>query len=113
VAKRYAELTSLGAEAVKTRPVTRSYRAPVIRAVQAVIAAGMVATYVMWAAGESASTRYWHIASALPLALALIRFAMLTGRRTVRPVEDMITRDGLMLACELAWLALFTVGLYQ
>jgi hypothetical protein len=38
---------------------------------------------------------------------------MLTGRRTVRPVEDMITRDGLMIACEVAWLALFIVGLYQ
>ena len=68
----------------------------------------MFATYVMWAAGESAGIRYWHIASALPLALALVRFAMLTGRRTVRPMEDMITRDGLMLACEVAWLALFT-----
>jgi decaprenyl-phosphate phosphoribosyltransferase len=113
VAKRYAELTSLGAEAVKTRPVTRFYKAPVIRAVQAVVAAGMVATYVMWAAGEDAPTRYWHIASAVALALALARFAILTGRRTVRPVEDMITRDGLMLACEVAWLALFTVGLYQ
>jgi hypothetical protein len=73
----------------------------------------MVATYLMWAAAESPPIRYWHIASALPLALALIRFAVLTGRRTVRPVEDMITRDGLMLACELAWLALFTVGLYK
>jgi decaprenyl-phosphate phosphoribosyltransferase len=112
VAKRYAELTSMGSEAVKTRPVTRFYQARVIRAIQAVVAAGMVATYVMWATGEHAPTRYWHIASALPLALALVRFAMLTGRRTVRPVEDMITRDGLMIACEVAWLALFTVGLY-
>jgi decaprenyl-phosphate phosphoribosyltransferase len=112
VAKRYAELTSLGPEAVRTRPVTRYYQARVIRAIQAAVAAGMAATYVMWAAAESPPIRYWHIASALPLALALARFGLLTGRRTVRPVEDMITRDGLMLACELAWLALFTVGLY-
>jgi decaprenyl-phosphate phosphoribosyltransferase len=112
VAKRYAELTSLGAEAARTRPVTRFYRARAVRALQAVVAAGMVATYVMWAVGEAAPTRYWHIASALPLALALARFAMLTGRWTVRPVEDMITRDAPMLACELAWLALFTIGLY-
>jgi decaprenyl-phosphate phosphoribosyltransferase len=113
VAKRYAELTSLGTEAVKHRPVTRFYRAPIIRAAQAVIAAAMVATYVMWAAWESDGARAWHIASAVPLTLALARFAMLTGRRTVRPVEDMITRDGLMIACEVAWLALFIVGLYQ
>jgi decaprenyl-phosphate phosphoribosyltransferase len=114
VAKRYAELTSLGADAAKHRPVLRWYRAGAIRVIQGVLAAAMVATYVMWAAGEhSAGMRYWHLASAVPLGLALGRFAMLTGRRTVRPVEDMITRDGLMIGCEIAWLALFIVGLYQ
>jgi decaprenyl-phosphate phosphoribosyltransferase len=113
VAKRYAELTSLGLAAVRHRPVTRFYDARVIRAIQIVVAAAMVATYVMWAADEAAATRYWHIASALPLALALVRFGILTGRRTVRSVEDMITRDGLMLACEASWLALFILGLYQ
>jgi decaprenyl-phosphate phosphoribosyltransferase len=113
VAKRYAELTSLGADAVRHRPVTRWYGAPMIRLIQAVVAVAMVATYLTWAAGESAGTAYWHLASAIPLSLALVRFAMLTGRRTVRPVEDMITRDGLMLTCEVAWLALFIVGLYQ
>ncbi|HEX3965248.1 MAG TPA: decaprenyl-phosphate phosphoribosyltransferase [Trebonia sp.] len=113
VAKRYAELTSLGASAVRHRPVTRFYDARLIRVIQAVVAAAMVATYVMWATGEGAVTRDWHIASALPLAFALVRFGVLTGRRTVRPVEDMITRDGLMIACEASWLALFIVGLYQ
>jgi hypothetical protein len=37
---------------------------------------------------------------------------VLTARRTVRPVEDMITRDAFMLCCEAAWLALFCAGLY-
>jgi decaprenyl-phosphate phosphoribosyltransferase len=113
IAKRYAELTSLGASAVRHRPVARFYEAPLLRGIQVVVGAAMVVTYVMWAAGEHAGTRSWHIASALPLALALVRFGILTGRRTVRPVEDMITRDGLMIACEVAWLALFIVGLYQ
>jgi decaprenyl-phosphate phosphoribosyltransferase len=113
VAKRFAELTSLGASAATHRPVLRWYRAGMIRAIQGVVAVAMLGTYVMWAVGESAATRAWHVASAIPLGLALARFATLTGRRTVRPVEDMITRDGLMLACELAWLALFIVGLYQ
>lgn len=82
-----------------------------MRAIQAILAAGMVTTYVMWATGETSSGRYWHIASALPLTLALFRFGMLTGRRTVRLVEDTLTRDGLMLACEVAWLALFAAGI--
>lgn len=113
VAKRYAELTSLGPDAVKHRPVTRWYRAGVIRVIQAVVAAAMVVTYLVWASSEVTDTRYWHLASAVPLSAALVRFAMLTGRRTVRPVEDMITRDGLMLAFEMTWLVLFIIGLYQ
>ena len=59
-----------------------------------------------------AGTRAWHVASAVPLGLALARFGVLTARRTVRQVEDMITGDGPMLACEVAWLSLFCAGLY-
>ena len=92
--------------------MTRYYQPAGLREIQFTLAVGMIATYGMWAAGEASGARYWHIASALPLALALLRFGKLTGRRTVRPVEDILTRDGLMLACEAAWLALFAIGLY-
>jgi decaprenyl-phosphate phosphoribosyltransferase len=112
VAKRYTELTSLGAEAVRHRPVMRWYRPGVLRVTQLLIGAGMLATYLMWAAGEDAAARGWHLVSALPLAAALARFGVLTARRSIRPVEDLITRDGVMLCCELAWLALFCAGLY-
>jgi hypothetical protein len=43
----------------------------------------------------------------------VVRFGVLSARRTVRPVEDLITRDVVMLWCEAAWLALFCVGLYM
>ena len=43
--------------------------------------------------------------------MALVRFGSLTGRRTTAPVEDLLMRDIPMLACELAWLALFVAGL--
>ena len=112
VAKRYTELTSLGGDAIRHRPVLRWYRPRVLRATQVSVGALLLATYLMWASGESAGTRAWHVASALPLALALARFGALTMRRTVRQVEDMITRDGPMLACEVAWLSLFCAGLY-
>jgi decaprenyl-phosphate phosphoribosyltransferase len=111
VAKRYSELTSLGDAAAAHRPVMRWYRPRVLRAGQIVIGALMLATYLMWASGESDGTRAWHMVSAVPLALALGRFGALTARRTVRQVEDMITRDGPMLACEVAWLSLFCTGL--
>ena len=112
VAKRYTELTSLGADAVKHRPVMRWYRPYMLRIAQVVIGVGVLATYLMWALGENNDARPWHLASALPLTAALVRFGVLTARRTVRPVEDLITRDAVMLCCEAAWLALFCVGLY-
>jgi len=111
IAKRYTELTSLGAEAVQHRPVMRWYRPMPLRLSQFAVAALMIAAYLAWAATERPGTRIWHLASALPLALALARFAMLTGRRTAAPVEDLLTRDVPMLVCELAWLGLFTAGL--
>jgi decaprenyl-phosphate phosphoribosyltransferase len=111
LAKRYSELTSLGADALKHRPVMRWYRPAALRLSQIAVGAGMIAAYLAWAAAEHGDTRYWHLASALPLAAALVRFAVLTGRRTAAPVEDMLTRDGPMLACEACWLALFVAGL--
>ena len=112
VAKRYTELTSLGADAVKHRPVMRWYRPDMLRVAQVLIGIGVLATYLMWALTEKSAPRPWHLVSALPLAAALVRFGVLTARRTVRPVEDLITRDVVMLCCEAAWLLLFCVGLY-
>ncbi len=112
IAKRYTELTSLGPEAIRHRPVMRHYQPAALRLGQFVVAGLMIAAYLAWAAGERPHARIWHLLSALPLALALARFAWLTGRRTAAPVEDLLTRDLPMLVCELAWLALFTAGLY-
>lgn len=112
VAKRYTELTSLGEDAVRHRPAMRWYRPGMLRIGQVLVGVGMLATYVMWAFSETAPARPWHLLSALPLAAALVRFGALTARRTVRPVEDLIMRDAVMLGFEAAWLVLFCVGLY-
>ena len=112
VAKRYTELTSLGPDAVKHRPVMRWYRPDMLRIAQVVIGVGVLATYLMWALSGNHAGRPWQLVSAVPLAAALLRFGLLSARRTVRPVEDLITRDAVMLCCEAAWLILFCVGLY-
>ena len=112
IAKRYTELTSLGGDALRHRPVMRWYRPGMLRAWQLIVGLGMLATYLMWAANETTAARPWHLLSALPLAAALIRFGMLTARQTVRPVEDLLMRDAIMLFFEVLWLALFCVGLY-
>ena len=111
IAKRYTELTNLGSEAIRHRPAMRFYRPAALRWSQIAVGGLMIAAYLAWAAGEHLAARPWHLASAVPLALALIRFGFLTGRRTTAPVEDLLMRDGPMLACELSWLALFVAGL--
>jgi decaprenyl-phosphate phosphoribosyltransferase len=111
IAKRYTELANLGDEAIRHRPVMRFYRPVALRLSQLTVGALMIAAYLAWASGEHPGARTWHLASALALAAALVRFGFLTGRRTVAPVEDLLTRDGPMLACEAAWLALFVAGL--
>jgi decaprenyl-phosphate phosphoribosyltransferase len=111
LAKRYTELTNLGAEAIKHRPVMRWYQPAALRLSQFAVGAGMIAAYLAWAASEHPEARSWHLASALPLAAALARFGYLTGRRTTAPVEDLLTRDVPTLLCEACWLGLFVAGL--
>ena len=112
VAKRYTELTSLGPDAVRHRPVMRWYRPAWLRRAQWLVTAAMIVAYLLWAAGQDDPwIRTWHLVSAIPLAGALIRFERLTGRADGRPVEDLIARDPVMITFELAWLVTFAAGL--
>ncbi len=112
IAKRFTELEVLGAEAAVHRPVMRWYRPGGLRIAQRAVSVLMITAYLLWAAGQhGAWPRAVHLASALPLALALLRFDWLTVHRPAKPVEDLIARDRLMMCCELAWLVLFAVGL--
>ena len=112
IGKRYTELSVLGTEAAAHRPVMRWYSIGLLRAGQRVASVIMLAAYVLWALSEHDGwMRGWHVASAVPLACALIRFDRLTGLADGRPVEDLISRDPTMICAELVWLATFTVGL--
>ena len=111
IAKRYTELAGLGPAAIRHRPALRWYRPWALLVAQWIVAAAMIGAYVAWAAGEHSDAKPWHLLSAIPLAAALVRFAILTARHSTAPVEDLLTRDGLMLTCELTWLALFVTGL--
>jgi decaprenyl-phosphate phosphoribosyltransferase len=112
IGKRYTELSSLGHEAIAHRPVMRWYSLGILRTAQRAASVVMLAAYLFWALSEhDAWMRGWHVASVVPLALALIRFDRLTGLAEGRPVEDLIARDPMMICCELAWLTMFTVGL--
>ena len=110
--KRYSELAALGPQAAAHRPVMKFYSAPLLRTFQRVAIGVLLAAYFAWAlSGQTAWLRGWHLASVVPLAAALIRFDVLTGRADGRAVEDLISRDKIMVGCELAWLGLFLTGL--
>jgi decaprenyl-phosphate phosphoribosyltransferase len=110
--KRYSELAALGPRAAAHRPVMRWYSPRVLRAFQRVAIGVLLAAYLAWAlSGDTAWLRGWHLASLVPLAAALIRFDWLSGRADGRAVEDLISRDKVMIVCELAWLGLFLTGL--
>jgi len=112
IAKRYTELTVLGADSAAHRPAMRGYAAPVLRLTQRAVSAVMIVSYVLWANAElEGRTRGWHLVSSIALAAALVRFDRLTARATSKPVEDLIARDPVMVACEITWLALFAIGL--
>jgi decaprenyl-phosphate phosphoribosyltransferase len=112
IAKRFTELRVLGADAVRHRPVMRWYSPDLLRLAERVVAAAMIGAYLMWAYTERDPwMRAWHLASAVPLAAALVRFDRLTAKASSKAVEDLISRDAGMLCCELAWLAMFAVGL--
>lgn len=113
VNKRRGELAALGPEAAaRHRPVMRWYRFGALSALAQVLAMAMAASYALWAAGNGDGLAHiWHLVSVIPLALALARFDWLSGQGDGRPVEDLIVRDRPMVAAELAWLALFALGL--
>lgn len=112
IAKRFTELTVLGADAARHRPAMRGYSAPALRIAQRAVSAIMVVSYVFWAANEPVlRTRIWHLVSSIALLAALTQFDRLTARATSKPVEDLIARDPLMVGCEVAWLVLFALGL--
>jgi len=112
IAKRFTELSVFGPRAARTRPVMRWYRVSWLRLGQRAVSVGIITAYLLWAAGQAGTgTRVLHLVSALPLAAALIRFDWLTGHEQAKPVEDLISRDRLMVCCELGWLVLFGTGL--
>jgi decaprenyl-phosphate phosphoribosyltransferase len=114
VSKRRGELAALGEAAASHRPVLRWYRYRGLELAARGLAAAMVVSDALWAQSggrPGGPLPWWHLASIIPLAIALGRFDSLTGHGSGKPVEDLIIRDRVMAAAELAWLLLFAAGM--
>jgi hypothetical protein len=92
--------------------VLRYYRARALDLAGLALLAGLVGAYLLWAAGAGPAWRQaWHLASTVPLAIALARFGWLATRAGGRAVEELILADRVMTVAELGWLLLFAAGL--
>src|SRR5262249_8849696 len=105
-------LAALDGDAARHRPVMRWYTPRMLRLSQRVVAGAMILAYLLWATAERDPWMAgWHLASAVALSLALVRFDQLTGKAQGTPVGDLSTRGRRMHIGELAWLSMFAVGL--
>ena len=112
VAKRRGELSSLGPEAARHRPVMRWYSYRALCALGRATVAGIIVSYALWAVSSFGGWReVWHLVSVVPLAIALVRFDWLSVHGAGRAVEDLIVTDRVMAGAELAWLVTFALGL--
>jgi decaprenyl-phosphate phosphoribosyltransferase len=107
-AKRATEAALLGPSAAGHRPVLRRYRVAWLHAGQRALLVCTVCAYLAWAADTTElRVRAWHLVSALPLLLALVRFDRLTSARAVTRVEDLLVNDTMMVTAELLWVLSF------
>ena len=92
----------------------RWYRPAALRLSQLAVGAGMIAAYLAWAASEHAEAGIvapgQRAAAGRGAGQVRVSHRPPHGQRSA-PVEDLLTRDGPMLACEACWLALFVAGL--
>ncbi|MEY9967965.1 decaprenyl-phosphate phosphoribosyltransferase [Streptacidiphilus sp. MAP12-16] len=114
IAKREKELAALGRPAaVQHRPCLRWYSTSGLLLGGRLVAAAMLTAYLFWALGEPDPwTRTWRLVTLVPLAGALLRFDRLTTRAGTSRVEDLLTRDRVMLVLEALWLLLFVLGMW-
>ena len=109
-AKRYAELRERAsrptARATLARYSERSLRLTLVASAGVAIIA-----YASWAFTRSSHV-LWYALSIVPLLAWLARYAILVGRGTGEAPEELILRDGPLLALSASWAVLFLGGVY-
>jgi decaprenyl-phosphate phosphoribosyltransferase len=74
-----------------------------------------VAAYCQWAfatGDASAGTTIWYQLSAVPWAMAMLRYAMMLDGGHGGAPEDVLSRDRLMQVLGVVWLGFFAVSVY-
>lgn len=110
VAKRYAELREQRGLA-PARATLRRYSPGHLRLALAVAATVASVAYTGWAFTRPNHT-VWYGLSVAPFVVWLARYARLIGMGAGEAPEELILRDGVLLALSVAWCLLFVGGVY-
>jgi decaprenyl-phosphate phosphoribosyltransferase len=109
-AKRYAELRA-HAVRLHARATLACYSVRMLRVTLVAAAAAASVAYIAWAFTRG-SHLVWYGLSIAPFLLWLARYGRLVGEGTGEAPEELILRDGTLLALSATWIALFLGGVY-
>jgi decaprenyl-phosphate phosphoribosyltransferase len=115
--KRLAEHAELGQGRGAHRATLDVYSTTFLRTVLAIAAAGGIVCYCLWAFDLQTALRHhadpiYYQLSIVPMILALLRYTFLVeGGQGARP-EDLVVSDRSLQVLGVAWVALFTLGVY-
>ena len=112
--KRYSELVLMGDEAASTRRSLVGYTESYLRFVWQSMAGLTILTYSLWAfdLGVNDHGVHWHEISIVPWAFVFLRYAMFVDAGQAGEPEDVVLGDRVIMAIGLAWLILFSVGVF-
>ena len=109
--KRASECADLRGDAAEHRPVLASYDVATLRRAATVLSGVVLLAYLAWTLTQHAVlVPHLHVVTVVPLAAAFVVFHRRMVADPRRRVEDVLTRDPLVLLCELSWLVVFAVS---
>jgi decaprenyl-phosphate phosphoribosyltransferase len=112
--KRYSELLLMGEEAATTRRSLAGYSLSYLRFVWQTMVGLTILTYSLWAfdLGVDDQGVHWHEISIVPWAFIFLRYAMFVDAGQAGEPEDVVLGDRVIMAIGLAWLILFSLGVF-
>jgi len=112
--KRYSELMLMGEDAATTRRSLAGYSLSYLRFVWQTMVGLTILTYSLWAfdLGEADRGVHWHEISIVPWAFVFLRYAMFVDAGQAGEPEDVVLGDRVIMAIGLAWLVLFSLGVF-
>lgn len=119
VGKRQSELHTMGAGDATTRPILAAYTDSYLNYLRSVSTGVILVAYCLWAFEKAAVASVgvdnpvpWFQLSAIPFALAILRYALIIDRGEAGAPEDVILSDRALIILGGLWAVLFGLGIY-